>query len=77
MRLYKLQASRLFIFCLISLTSISCNTTFPPHRVLSVHDLIKREKVDVGRSVTSKFDLEDVKEAIEDSLQRDQVKAHV
>ncbi len=40
-------------------------------------DLIRSGKVDVDRLVTSKFDLEDVKEAFEVSLQRDQVKVHV
>jgi len=40
-------------------------------------DLIKRGKIEVDRLVTSKFDLEDVKEAFEVSLQRDQVKVHV
>ena len=40
-------------------------------------DLIEKGKIEVDRLVTSKFDLEDVKEAFEVSLQRDQVKVHV
>ncbi len=40
-------------------------------------DLIRSGKVEIDRLVTSKFDLEDVKEAFEVSLQRDQVKIHV